>query len=90
MRLEGPTLVLRFPASARTLARVADGERARLEAVVGSAIAGCSAVRIEEEMPGDDALSGLERTVAEDPGVELVRRVLGGDVRGVWPDRDPT
>ncbi len=88
VRLEGPTLVLRFPAEARTLARFADAERAQLEVVVRSAVSGCSAVRIEEQEPGDGALSGLERTVAEDPGVELVRRVLGGDVRGVWPDRD--
>jgi len=88
VRLEGPTLVLRFPAEARSLARFADGERARLEEAARGAIEGCSAVRVEEQEPGDDALSALERAVAEDPGVDLVRRVLGGEVRGVWPDRD--
>jgi len=92
VRLEGSAVILRFPASAQPLARFVSSEdaRQRLMAACQSVFGSDKVLRMEgpegsEAEPDGPAL--LEKEAHEDPGVQLAKRILGGEIVAVRPDR---
>ncbi|HSL16547.1 MAG TPA: DNA polymerase III subunit gamma/tau [Methylomirabilota bacterium] len=90
LTVTGGEATLRFEASAAALARHAgaDDQLATLRAA-GSRVLGVTEVRVEVE-PGaaerDRSGGDLMAEALRDPGVDLARRVIGGEVVAVRPD----
>jgi DNA polymerase-3 subunit gamma/tau len=93
VRIADGVMVLRFAADARGLASFAATAASvrALEAACAATLGTAATVRVESEgSPAGGAGDGLERAAAEDPQLELARRVLGGDIVAVRPDREST
>lgn len=90
--VEDGVVALRFAPEASALAAFAASPDSisSLEKACASALAGVRGVRVvaEASAAGGDEAGALEREAAEDPKLELVRRVLGGEVVAVRPDRE--
>jgi DNA polymerase-3 subunit gamma/tau len=91
--IDDRVVVLRFAPEAHafaTFAKAPSSIRA-LESACASALDGARAVRIDTVTAASDGAEAeaLQRGALEDPQLDLARRVLGGDVVSVRPDRDP-
>jgi len=90
--VEGSEVVLRFAGSAEPLVKFLSSDSARSELTTA-----CRAVFGPEmvvRINGGDAAAEdvnaselLEREARDDPQVRLARRILGGEIVAVWPDR---
>ncbi len=92
--IEGPTLTLSFGTGnkAKAMATFLDSGEARpiLEATCRQVFPGVDTVQIRVEGSAAAAKSapGLEKDARNDPEVVLARRILGGDIVSVLPDRE--
>jgi hypothetical protein len=90
--VEGSEVVLRFAGSAEPLARFLSSDTARSELTTAcQAVFGPDVVvRIDGGEPMDQDLNAselLEKEARDDPQVQMARRVLGGEIVAVRPDR---
>jgi hypothetical protein len=89
---DGPILLVRFGAATSALAQYSTSEaiHSRLEAAAKRVFPQVREVRVEVEgSPSvDDALDGsLQDEADKDPQVALARRIVGGEIVSVRPDR---
>ncbi|HOC42999.1 MAG TPA: DNA polymerase III subunit gamma/tau [Thermoanaerobaculales bacterium] len=91
--LEQDALVLRFGGGTGALASFASSQASvqALEAASTAAFGGARRARVEGGEPVDrgGAADEVGRAALSDPGVELARRVLGGEIVAVRPDGEP-
>jgi DNA polymerase-3 subunit gamma/tau len=92
---DGPSVVLSFPAEAKTLGQYAASDEARsgLEKACRQVFGAVGEIRVVVEGAAsspEGANGRLEQEAREDQGVELARKVLGGEVVAVRPDREGT
>jgi DNA polymerase-3 subunit gamma/tau len=88
---DGSVVTLSFPAEAAALARYAgsDAVRPALEKACRRIHPGTVEVRVVSEQSEEDATlatNGLREEVMSDPGIELARSVIGGEIAAVRPD----
>jgi hypothetical protein len=89
---EGDVVTLRFGADTAVLARHAGSEECRpaLLSACRGVFGDVVEVRVEIDAAADSAdgesVEKLETTVADDPGIRLVREVIGGEIVSVRPD----
>jgi DNA polymerase-3 subunit gamma/tau len=91
--LEPDALVLRFAAGAKALTAFAGSPASLkgLEAAGAAAFGGARGVRVEGgEAAGEAEADAVGHAALADPGLELARRVLGGEIVAVRPDPDAT
>jgi len=89
--VDGPVVTLRFPTAAAASARYAASDEARgpLEGACRRVFQGAIEVRVDVETAAADLGCAVEALLAEarrDPGIELARTVIGGEIVSVRPD----
>jgi DNA polymerase-3 subunit gamma/tau len=92
---DGSSVVLSFPEEAEALGRYAASDEVRrgLETACRQVFGEVGEVRVSVEgvAPSGASENGrLDGELRSDPGVELARQVLGGEIVAVRPDREPT
>jgi DNA polymerase-3 subunit gamma/tau len=92
LSLDGEELVLCFAPGEAALAAFAGSAASRkaLAAASATAFGSARAIRVEGGLPaGSAATSPHEQAARSDSGLELARRVLGGEIVAVRPDSEP-
>lgn len=92
VRLSGDEIVMAFPTQAKSLAVFARENREEFEVSCRQVFGPSARLTIEVEggfAAADEGDDPLMRAALEDPGVVLVRKVLGGEVISAVPDGDP-
>jgi hypothetical protein len=90
---DGSAVALHFPAEVEALGRFAASDEARggLEQACREVFGALDEIRVVVEgggASGNGANGRFEQELREDPGVELARQILGGEIVAVRPDRE--
>jgi len=92
IRLSDDQIVMEFSTQNRALGVYARENLDELEVVCREVFSGSIQLRVEFENGASESIGNddeLMRTAVEDPGVRLVQKVLGGEVKWAVPDGNP-